>query len=118
MSHWIKIEVLTPDKPELRAAARICGSTVAVAFLAFFKLWAYFDQHTATGFIPGLIAADLDDISGLPGFGGAMVKVGWIAEDSHGISITNWERHNGNSAKSRAQNQKRMQRKRARKQWE
>ncbi len=118
MSHWIKIEVVTPDKPEIRAAARICGKTMPEAFCAFFRLWAYFDAHTATGFLPGLVLEDLDDIAKLRGFGQAMANVGWISADSSGISISNWDRHNGQSAKKRAMDQKRKQRERARRRWE
>ena len=117
MSHWIKVEITTPDKPEIVAAARICGTIDEVAFTAFFRLWVYFDSHTATGFLPGITIADLDKRAGLKGFGKAMEQVGWIVEDARGISITNWERHNGDSAKSRALNQKRMQRNRAKGQW-
>lgn len=117
MSHWIKVEITTPDKPEIVASARMCGTTEEAAFTAFFRLWTYFDAHTATGFLPGITIADLDKRAGLKGFGKAMAQVGWIAEDSRGISITNWDRHNGDSAKSRALNQKRMQRNRAKGQW-
>lgn len=117
MSHWIKVEITTPDKPEIVAAARICGTTEEAAFTAFFRLWVYFDSHTATGFLPGITIDDLDKRAGLKGFGRAMEQVGWIVQDARGISITNWNRHNGDSAKSRALNQKRMQRNRAKGQW-
>jgi hypothetical protein len=117
MSHWMKVEVTTPDKPEIRAAARLCGTTRANAFLAFFVLWSYFDQHTATGFLPGLTLADLDDLSGFKGFGKAMQQVGWITEDGRGITVSNWDRHNGKSAKARAQTMKRVQQLRNNKRW-
>jgi len=117
MSHWIKVEFTTPDKPEIIAAARICGTSRTNAFLAFFRLWAYFDAHTATGFLPGLVLEDLDDIAKLRGFGQAMANVGWISATDQGISIANWEIHNGESAKKRALNQRRMQRVRAKERW-
>lgn len=117
MSHWIKIEFTTPDKPELISAARICDTSRANAFLAFFRLWSYFDVHTATGFLPGLVPEDLDDIAKLKGFGQAMANIGWISANAQGISIANWEIHNGESAKKRALNQRRMQRVRARERW-
>ena len=118
MSHWMKVEFSTPNKPEIRAAARFCGTTRANAFLAFFEVWSYFDQNTATGFIPNLIANDLDEICHVKGFGKAMIQVGWILEDARGISVTNWERHNGKSAKARVLMEKRVQKHRAAKQWE
>ena len=117
MSHWIKIEVSTPDKPEIRAAARMCNCSKQRAFLAFFELWSYFDHHTATGFIAGVTIDDLDDIAHLSGFGQAMEQVGWVSQSETGITISNWERHNGESAKKRALNQKRNQKYRAAKRW-
>jgi DNA replication protein DnaT len=117
MNLWIKIDVNTPDKPEIRAAARLCDISIPEAFLAFFKLWAYFDQHTATGFIPALNLADLDDLSGVKGFGRAMQHVGWLDEDTRGIAVSNWDRHNGESAKKRALALQRVQKHRAAKQW-
>lgn len=117
MSIWIKVEIATPDKPEIVAAARLCGVSKADSFMAFFRLWAYFDEHTATGFVQGLCASDLDDMAGIKGFGKAMVRVGWLTEDETGITIKNWDRHNGDSAKKRALNQKRNQKYRANKRW-
>lgn len=117
MSHWIKVEVTTPDKPELLAAARLCGTSKGDTFLAFFRLWTYFDAHTATGIVQSLCLADLDQIAGVKGFGKAMGAVGWITEDATGIVINGWERHNGKSAKARGQMEKRVQKYRASKQW-
>ena len=117
MSHWMKVEFTTPDKPELMAASRICNASQADTFLAFFRLWTYFDEHTDTGFVKGFTTDDLDNMAGLKGFGKAMVKVGWIEEDTRGISIVNWDKHNSNSAKRRALTLKRVQKCRAAKQW-
>jgi hypothetical protein len=117
-SHWIKIEKSTPDKPEIRAAARICRVGKEKAFYAFFLLWSFFDSHSEDGFLPGLTLEDVDDTVGLKGFGQAMVNVGWLVADDMGINVANWERHNGKSAKARAQTMRRVQAHRARKRWD
>jgi hypothetical protein len=117
MSHWMKVEFTTPDKPEMIAAARMCKASAGDTFLAFFRLWSYFDNQTATGFLPDLTTDDLDRIAGLSGFGKAMAKVGWIEQDTRGITIPHWEKHNGSSAKRRALTQSRVQKCRAAKQW-
>ena len=116
--HWLKIEKCTPDKPELRKAAKRCGVSRSDAFMAFFELWAYFDTHCEDGFIPGVSAADVDEIAGLEGFADAMVAVGWIIIDPMGLTVSNWDRHNGKSAKARAQTMRRVQAHRARKRWD
>lgn len=118
MTNWIKIEKSTPDKPELRKAARMCGVGKAEVFFAFFQLWSYFDSHCDSGFLPGLTREDIDDAAGLPGFAQALVYVGWLVVDASGVTIVNWERHNGKSAKVRAQTMRRVQAHRARKRWD
>ena len=101
MNDWIKIEKCTPRKPELMLAAKRCKASRADAFMAFFELWAYFDTHCETGFLPGLAPDDVDEIAGLPGFGDALSAAGWIVFDPLGLTIANWDRHNGKSSKAR-----------------
>jgi hypothetical protein len=117
MSRWIKIETSTPDKPELRQVARLCKATRAETFCAFFQLWSYFDLHFEDGFIADLSLDDIDDTAGLAGFGEALVAVGWLLANDGGFTIVNWERHNGQSAKKRAQSMRRMQSRRAANRW-
>lgn len=118
MNDWIKIEKCTPHKPELRQAARKCGVSRGDAFIAFFALWTYFDTHCEDGFLPGLSLEDVDEMAGIKGFGRAMVSVGWLVADPTGIIVVNWERHNGKSAKARAQTMRRVQAHRAKKRWD
>jgi DNA replication protein DnaT len=114
---WMKIETNTPEKPEIRTVARQCRCSKAEAFMAFFRLWAYFDQHTADGFIPGLVHDDIDEIAGLTGIARVLELVRWLTFDQSGIVISNWDRHNGESAKKRALAQKRAQTFRANQRW-
>ena len=108
MAHWIKVEVSTPDKTEMRVIARECHCSRADAFLAFFLFFRFADTQTDDGTLPMLTAADVDDIAGLPGFANAMETVGWLTVTSTGFTVRNWDRHNGQSAKRRAINQARM----------
>lgn len=117
-THWIKVEKDTPHKPELRQAAKRCGVKRADAFLAFFQLWSFFDTHCVEGFLPGFTAEEADEIAGLRGFAAALVAAGWITFDPTGLTISNWDRHNGRSAKARAQTMRRVQAHRARKRWD
>ena len=116
--HWLKVEKDTPDKPEIRTAARLCKVTREVAFHAFFKLWSFFDTHSVNGSLPGLALDDLDEAAGLAGFGRAMEQVGWLKVEPAGVTVANWERHNGKSAKARAQTMYRVQVHRAQKRWD
>ena len=118
MNDWIKMEKCTPDKPEIRRAARMCAVDREHAFTAFFRLWSYFDTHCEKGFLPDFSLLDIDEAASLAGFGRAMVAVGWLIVDTSGVTIVNWDRHNGKSAKSRAQTMRRVQSHRAKKRWD
>lgn len=110
---WIKVEKLTPDKPELMAVARECGCSPGDAFAAWFRLWAYFDSATEDGTVRFMSASDADRLGTLSGLGSAMERTGWLRFDAEGCHVARWSRHNGQSAKRRAVDaeRKRQQRK-------
>jgi hypothetical protein len=104
---WIKVCKNTPDKPEISHAARACGVTVNDAFAAWFRLWAWLDGATADGSLPLTTAADLDKVAGLPGIAQAFAEAGWLEiHQPAGVTVMNWDRHNGSSAKRRAMDAK------------
>ena len=107
---WIKIEKATIDKPEIRHVARICGVTPGEAFAACFRLWAWMDEATADGTMPMTTAEDLDEVARLQGIAQALAQAGWLElHKPAGVTVMNWERHNGASAKRRALDAKRKQ---------
>lgn len=97
----------------MRRVSRLCKCSRADAFLGWFKLWRYFDQETDDGFVEHLTAIDIDDMAGVPGIAAVLEDVKWIHIDENGVTIINWERHNGESAKRRCvkTEQRRKQRK-------
>ncbi|HOX60028.1 MAG TPA: hypothetical protein P5205_21870 [Candidatus Paceibacterota bacterium] len=101
MAKWIKVETHTPDKPELRHIARRCQCTRAEAFLGFFRVFVWLDEQTDTGQVEYFTEADADEIAGLAGFGAAVAEVRWIMFGPTGAVVSNWDRHNGQSAKRR-----------------
>ena len=101
MAKWIKIETHTPDKTEIRHIARRCHCTKAEAFLAFFRVFVWLDEQTDDGHVEFFTPEDADDLAGLPGFGDALQEVRWITFSPGGAVVSNWDRHNGQSAKRR-----------------
>ena len=100
---WIKVEKLTPDKPEIRHISRACQVSMDSAFTAWFRLWCWFDSVTADGRLAILTPEDCDATGRLPGLGQALVDVGWVEFDTAGGAvIPNWDAHNGQSAKRRS----------------
>ena len=114
MARWIKIEAQTPDKTEIRHIARRCACTKAEAFLAFFRVYAWLDEQTDDGHVEFFTPEDADEIGDLPGFGAALQEVRWITFGPTGAVVSNWDRHNGKSAKRRCLSYERKLRERAR----
>jgi hypothetical protein len=114
MAKWIKIETHTPDKIEIRQIARLCRCTKAEAFLAFFRVYVWLDEQTDDGHVDYFTPADADEIGALPGLGQALEAVRWITFSAAGAVVSNWDRHNGQSAKKRLVDAERTRRYRLR----
>jgi hypothetical protein len=99
--NWLKIEVSTPEKPEILRMSVILGVSPDVVFARVFKVWAWADSNTKECNAPGVTSALLDAVAGMPGIAEAMKKVGWLKEDDAGISFPNADRHLGEGAKQR-----------------
>lgn len=106
---WLKFECSLPEKPETLAITVAMGwDDPDLTVGKLMRLFRWFDQQTVSGNAPNVTAALLDRIIGVTGFIGAVASVGWIVVDESGISLANFERHNGTTAKSRAQTAKRV----------
>jgi hypothetical protein len=108
---WIKVEMETPDKPEIGFIARTCRVTTAEAFEAWFRLWCWFDRQTENGEVQFFTSDDADRIARMPGIGNAISTdqgCGWVTFHARGATIVNWDRHNGNNAKKRALTNRRV----------
>ena len=105
---WIKMECSTPEKAEVLAiTARMGWDDVDTTVGKLFRMWRWFDQQTEGGNARGVTAALLDRVIGVTGFCEAVQSVGWISIGEDGISLPNFDRHNGTTAKSRALGAKR-----------
>lgn len=111
---WLKFEKATPDKPEVFAIASDLDIDPDAVVGKLMRVWSWFDSHTENGNAPSVTSALLDRVAGVSGFVQSMQKCGWICITEHGISLPNFERHCGETAKKRAQNNKRVSNLRAR----
>ncbi|WYX08205.1 hypothetical protein WJ978_19780 [Achromobacter xylosoxidans] len=96
------------DDPRVARLVDLTDSSEAAVIGGLYWLWATADQHTADGFMPGLSCRQIDRKTGVAGLGQALVDIGWLDSSEDGISIVNFEDHNGASAKKRAQTAKRV----------
>jgi len=103
-SDWIKMRTDLHDETEVRVIAR--ESEVGDPFAVvgrLHRIWGWADRQTADGAIKGATFADIDDLTRTPGFAAAMCKAGWLVSTKTGIKLPHFRRHNGQSAKRRAE---------------
>lgn len=106
---WIKVEAVTPDKPEVHAMAEELGVAPEEVLGRLFRVWIWADQHTLSGDALSVTDALLDSVARVTGFAKAMRNVGWLRGVGK-VNFPNFERHNGKTAKNRALAKDRMKR--------
>lgn len=112
---WIKVESITPDKPEVVRLARLLNIDRDLVLGKLVRLWAWFDRNSVDGIVDGVVSTDVDDIVRLPGFMAALRVVGWgdFDDTKERVWLPKFEEHNGETAKKRAQKNRRQARWRA-----
>lgn len=100
---WIKMgkDLLTHPKVVRMASALRADKLRTVGGL--FAVWCLFDTHSVDGKLSGYTAETIDEEIRFPGFCAAMEAVEWLETDADGASLPDFEEHNGQSAKRRAQ---------------
>jgi hypothetical protein len=109
---WIKIEHTMPDKPEVAAMAERLGIDMDSIAGKLLRLWIWCDQQTTDGNAPRITASFIDRLTNCPGFTAALIEAGWLIERKGALSIPNFARHNGQTAKTRALTSDRVKRSR------
>lgn len=106
---WLKMECSTPEKPEVLAVtAKLGWEDPDLTVGKLFRMWRWFDQHTVDGNAAGVTPALLDRILGVTGFALAASVAGWLLVTEQGLTLPNFDRHNGSTAKQRALTAKRV----------
>lgn len=106
---WLKFDTSTPEKPEVFSITVAMGwEDPDLTVGKLMKVWRWFDQHTDGGNAHGVTLSLLDRVIGVTGFAQAMVNVGWLSVTDFGLTLPNFDRHNGDTAKTRAQTAKRV----------
>lgn len=77
-------------------------------------VWHWAETQTVDGFVQGIQPEDIDQAIGFPGLAQSMVDVGWLVFSDEGVTLPEWEKHNGDGAKQRLLNSRRQQAYRAR----
>jgi hypothetical protein len=99
---WIKIEITTPDKPEVVAMAthlRVDQDAVVGKLL---RLWGWANLNSENGEALPITEAFVDRLTNQRRFASALRHVGWLTGTDGALCFVNFDRHNGSSAKARA----------------
>lgn len=100
---WLKMDCCTPEKPEVLAITAAMGwDDPDLTVGKLFRVWRWFDQHTVDGNAASVSPALLDRIACVSGFASAMQSAGWLTVSEQGLSLPNFDRHCGETAKKRA----------------
>jgi hypothetical protein len=114
---WIKVEHATRRKPEILRAAEMLGISRREALGLFMEFWFWLDENLSEKcpeIVRNVSRKSLDEVLTCQGFSGVLESVGWGKFDDKEwtLHITNAERHNGKTAKTRALDAKRKSAKR------
>ena len=112
---WIKMRVDLRDDPTVFKLAEALGLDELHVIGALFCFWAWVDKYAVDGRVDGATSRLIDKVASTPNFSEQMQIVGWLALDETGATIPNFERHNTESSKERAQKNARQARWRAKK---
>lgn len=121
---WIKMRVdLHTDPKVVRIACAVCAHGVrgeasksaqrCAVVGALHLVWCLFDTHSVDGQLEGYTPEVVDELVGISGFAAAMASVGWLDSTPKGLTMHNFQRHNGQGAKRRAMHADRVRETRA-----
>jgi hypothetical protein len=109
---WIKMRVGIADEPEVIGIAGTLGIEEDAVVGKLHRLWSWADQHTVDGNAPSVTETWLDRYVGVTGFASAMQDVGWLQIGDGHIVLPDFDKHNGQTGKSRALTARRVKKKR------
>lgn len=104
----MKIDLELPDKPEVHSIAGILNIDPNTVVGMLIRVWQWFDKHTTDGNAYGVTYSLPDRITGVTGFGEAMMLVGWLEQNDKHLTMPKFDRHTSQSAKTRALTNKRV----------
>jgi hypothetical protein len=100
---WIKMRTnLDTDPAVVRIASGLKTDRYSVVG-RLHKIWSWANEHLTDGQDVPIDAEFLDCLTEAPGFSAELRRVGWLTGRDGSLSFPSFERHNGSSAKSRAQ---------------
>lgn len=108
MASWIKVQVTLPESPKIFRLARLLGVCRMEALGYAVRWFCWLDTHCANG-VTELHADEVDALLGRGGITAAFCELGWASVDAEGyVLVLEFDKHNGDSSKKRAETQCRV----------
>jgi hypothetical protein len=109
---WIKMRVDLSDDPAVIGLA--CALNVDEYGIVgrLHKLWSWADKHCDNGHAKSVTFVWINRYVCLDMFAENMASVGWLIKNEDGITFPRFDKHNGKSAKTRAEAQERKRKER------
>lgn len=109
---WIKMRCNLNDHPKVRKLARMVGQDIFGVVGRLHKIWSWADEHSEDGVVSTTFD-DIDEVVLCENFASAMSEIGWLEEHGGNVVFVDFNTHNGDSAKKRANSAARASRSRA-----
>jgi len=106
---WIKVEVSTPDKPEICAIASRLRMDEDAVVGKLIRLWAWAELNRVDPNDLIVTKEFLDKLVSKKGFTEAMILSGWLGMDGERLFFPNFGKHNGEDSKVRGLTAKRVE---------
>jgi hypothetical protein len=101
---WIKMRKSLPTDPDVVNIAGAIGVGVYEAIGMLHTFWAWADEHSVDGNALSVTQVWIDEtLIRKQGFCASLESVGWMRSGDDGLVLPDFDRHNGKSAKKRAQ---------------
>lgn len=100
---WIKMRTALAHDPAVIAIALDLDKSEFEVVGMLHHLWSWADSQSQDGHIKRVTEKWIDRYVHHPGFAKSMCSAGWLIIENDGITFPNFDRHNGESAKKRAE---------------
>lgn len=100
---WIKMRADLQTHPKVFRISSAMNADKLKTVGALHAVWCLFDVHSIDGELEGYTFGIIDNQIGWEGFGKAMSDVDWVVQNDRGLVLPEFDTHNGQPAKRRAQ---------------
>lgn len=108
MASWIKVQVTLPESPKIFRLARLLDVSRMEALGYAVRWFCWLDAYCANG-ATELRPDDVDALIGKSGITRAFCALGWTSVDAEGyVLVQEFDKHNGENSKKRAETQSRV----------